>query len=117
LASTRSGTVSITEDDEHQFAFDVPEGSETVSAAIGSPSIANSDLDLYLFQCLVTCEQVDRSERADSEERVSLDDPPAATYVAVVVPFELPGGPIEFRYQDSFVNPSLGSIVTDDTDQ
>ncbi|MDQ2701191.1 MAG: S8 family serine peptidase [Actinomycetota bacterium] len=117
LASTRSGTVSISEDDEHQFAFDVPEGSEKVSAAIGNPSIAGTDLDLYLFQCLDTCEQVDRSERADSEERVSLDDPPAAIYVAIVVPYELPGGPSDFSYQDSFVNPSLGTIVTDDADQ
>lgn len=102
---------------QQQYQITVPAGSTALSVDIGSTSDIQADLDLVLLDCTTgSCVQAAISADADSEEAVTVPDPAAGLWVAVVDGFDVPAGTTEFDYTDTITNPAYGSLVVDDTD-
>jgi hypothetical protein len=117
LSSTLNLRPTIAELDQQQYQINVLPGSTSLRVAIGNPSVATSDLDLFLFNCSTgTCVLTAQSADADAEEAVAVNNPAAGVWVALVDGFAVPGGSTQFDYSDLFTAPSLGSITSADTD-
>jgi hypothetical protein len=85
--------------------------------AIKNPSVANADLDLFLFNCSSgSCVLTAQSADADADESVAVNNPAAGPWVALVDGFAVPGGATDYDYTDVFTAPSLGSVNITDTD-
>jgi subtilisin family serine protease len=100
---------------QQQYAIDVPAGSTSISARIGNASDNAADLDLYLFDCHTnSCVLKAQSTSGSANEFVSVANPAAGTWVALVDPFAVPAGNTQYDYLDLIANPAFGSVsVTD----
>ena len=117
LGSARIGTFSIAHEETQQYETVLPAGTTSFRATIGSPSDPGADLDLFVFRCATptTCTLVGSSADGDSEESVTLTNPPAGTYRVDVEGFDVPAGSTTYKYIDVFhVGSSLGEVVVTD---
>jgi hypothetical protein len=100
-------------DPQQQTAISVPAGATNLTVSIGNASDPNADLDLYLFNCTVTpCVQAASSAGSSATEAVSVSNPAAGTWVAVVDLFAIPSGTTTYAYEDIYSKPNLGSITS-----
>jgi hypothetical protein len=115
LGSAFRDTPTIANFEQQQYPITVTAGSTSLRATIGSPSDPAADLDLYLFNCTSgTCALAGQSADGDSEESVTIANPAAGVWVALVDGFAVPAGTTTYNYVDVFVNAAFGSIdVTD----
>lgn len=90
----------------------VTPGSTSLRATIGSTSHAGADLDLYVYNGTTgTCVLAGQSADGDREESVTVTNPAAATWVALVDGYAVPSGSTTFTYVDVFTNAAFGSIT------
>jgi subtilisin family serine protease len=108
LGSALSERKSIADLGSQQFEVAVPEGASSLTATIGNTSDASADLDLTVLD--ENGEQVGVSADGDSEESVTIEEPPAGTYTVVVDGYSVPAGTTEYDYLDVFYSPSLGEL-------
>jgi hypothetical protein len=82
---------------------------------IGNPSDPSADLDLFLFDCHTgTCVLSRQSAGGTAVEAVSVNNPAAGLWRAVVDLFAIPSGHTTYDYTDVFQAPTLGSVsITD----
>jgi hypothetical protein len=115
LGSARRGVFSIANLAQQQYPVVVTTGSMSLRVTIGGTSDPAADLDLYLFNCTTgTCALAGQSADGDSEESVTINNPAAGTWVALVDGFAVPAGTTTYNYVDVFVNAAFGSVsVTD----
>jgi subtilisin family serine protease len=100
---------------DQTYDITVSPGSTSLSASIGGASDPSADLDLTLFNCTSgTCLQAARSAGAAAVESVSVVNPAAGLWRAVVTPFSVPAGTTAYTYLDVFANPSFGSVSVAD---
>ncbi len=89
----------------------VPEGATRLDASIGNVSDPASDLDLTVYN--EAGEQVAQTADGDSEEAISIADPPAGTYTVEVDGYSVPSGSTEYDYQDVVLSPAFGTLTAD----
>jgi len=117
LSSVLNLRPSIQDQAQSQFPISVLPGAASLRVKIGNPTVVNSDLDLYLFDCTTgSCVQRAVSGSATADEQVAVANPAAGTWVALVVGFAVPGGTTAYDYTDSFTTPALGTINITDAD-
>jgi subtilisin family serine protease len=117
LASTRYTTPDIADGAAQQYQIAVTPGATSLSARIGSPSDAAADLDLVLYNCSTgTCVLSAQSAGGDSEETVTVANPAAGVWIALVDGYSVPAGTTTFEYHDSFTAPPLGSVSVADAE-
>jgi len=101
-------------DPTQQFPIVVPAGATSVSVQIGNPAEPNTDLDLFLFD--PNGNLVKQSAGSSANESVTVNNPVAGTYTAVVDDFAVGGaGTTQYDYLDVISVPGLGQITTNDT--
>ncbi|MEV4621445.1 S8 family serine peptidase [Asanoa sp. NPDC049573] len=98
---------SIAENEVQTYHVEVPAGASRLDVAIGNPSDLSADLDLTVRRNGAV---VGQSADGDSEESVSINNPPAGVYDVEVVGYAVPAGTTEYDYRDVFYSPSLGSV-------
>ncbi|MGC5306455.1 S8 family serine peptidase [Micromonospora zamorensis] len=111
LTGVRTERPTITEGGPNQeWTVEIPAGTSTFTARIGNPANGGSDLDLFVYRGDA---EVGRSADGDSEEAVTLTNPPAGTYRVVVEPYGVdgPGTSTAYDYYDAFASASLGTIT------
>ncbi|MBL7254540.1 S8 family serine peptidase [Paractinoplanes lichenicola] len=112
LGSASSQRPSIAEGASQEHAFAVPAGSTRLTVAIGNTSDATADLDLSLYRDGVL---VGQDADGDSEESITLTNPAAGNYTAVVDGYAVPAGTTEFDYLDIYFSPALGTVTVPST--
>jgi hypothetical protein len=112
LGSARTDRPTIANGGTAEFTVEVPAGAARFEAAIGNPSDAGADLDLYVYRNGVL---VGRAADGDSEEAVTIANPPAGTYTVEVDGYAVPSGSTEYDYRDVFYAPALGTLAVPTT--
>ncbi|QRP48272.1 S8 family serine peptidase [Amycolatopsis sp. FDAARGOS 1241] len=106
---------SIKQDESAQTQIVVPAGSSSLTVTIGNPADAGADLDLTVYNCTSgSCVQAGQSADGDSEESVTLQNPAAGNWLAVVDGYSVPAGTTAYDYLDAFVNPAFGAVAVTD---
>jgi hypothetical protein len=115
LGSASRQTPTIAGGEQQQFQVNVAPGSTSLRATIGGTSDLAADLDLFVYNCTTgTCVLAGQSADGDSEESVTIANPAAGVWVALVDGFAVPAGTTTFNYIDVFVNPQFGSVAVTD---
>lgn len=115
LGSAKTARPTIDTSGPHIYDIQVPAGSLTLNARIGNAQDGSADLDLYLFDCTSgSCVQAAVSGGSEAEEFVSVADPAAGLWKAVVDPYAIPAGSTAYDYLDVFINPLFGAITVAD---
>lgn len=114
LSSVRVERPTIVEGASQEYVVEVPAGTTAFTARIGNTANLGADLDLFVFRGTT---EVGRSADGDSEEAVTLINPPAGTYRVVVDGYAVdgPGTSTAYDYRDSFSSPSLGTLTASAT--
>jgi hypothetical protein len=114
LGSAFRATPTIANLGQNVITFTVAPGSTNLRVAIGSTSDPAADLDLYVFYCNPSCNQVGQAADGDSEEAVSFNSPAAGNWAALVDGYSVPAGTTSYTYVDVFVNSAFGSVAVTD---
>jgi hypothetical protein len=115
LGSAKIARPSIADGASSQFQIPVTAGSSQLRVKIGNTSDRSADLDLFLFNCTTgSCVLAAQNADADSEEAVTVNNPAAGVWIALVDGFAVPAGTTEFDYLDVFSGAAFGSIAITD---
>ena len=101
-----------TADTQQAFSIAVPSGATSLHVQIGNPADARADLDLFLVD--PSGNLVAQSAGPTPNEQVTIADPVAGTYTAVVDDFSVPTGSTTYDYADLIAEPGLGSVTVSD---
>ncbi|WP_432908170.1 S8 family serine peptidase [Micromonospora matsumotoense] len=114
LSSVHAERPTIAEGAQQEYLVDVPAGASRFTARIGNTANLGADLDLTVFRGDA---QVGQSADGDSEEAVTIANPPAGTYRVVVDGYAVdgPNTSTAYDYRDSFSASSLGALNTPPT--
>jgi subtilisin family serine protease len=113
LGSALADRTTIADGASETFTVEVPAGAQRLDAVIGSPADAQADLDLSVRNAAGVV--VGQSADGDSEESVSIVNPPAGTYTVVVDGYSVPAGTTAYDYRDVFFAPALGTLTVPGT--
>ncbi|MFI6404547.1 S8 family serine peptidase [Streptomyces sp. NPDC050548] len=111
LGSSLTARPTITEGATQTTTVDVPAGATSLDVVIGNVSDTAADLDLTVYNSAGTV--VGQSADGDSEEAVSIANPPAGTYTVEVAGYSVPSGSTAYDYRDVFFSPALGTVSVD----
>jgi hypothetical protein len=115
VGSAVTGRPTILDQETKFFDIQVPAGASRITATIGSPSDAASDLDLFLLNCTSgTCVVAGQSADGDSEESVTLNNPAAGLWRVQVDGYAVPTGTTQYDYFDAYVSAGLGTLTVTD---
>jgi Bacterial pre-peptidase C-terminal domain len=112
LGSAVRSTPTIAHHETHAFQVTVPAGATRLTVTIGSPSDPAADLDLFVRRGGVL---VGQAADGDSEESVTINNPPPGVYDIEVDGFDVPAGTTTYNYLDVFFSATLGSLDVDAT--
>ncbi|GAA1803356.1 S8 family serine peptidase [Planosporangium flavigriseum] len=116
LGSAFSSTPTIANHENKQVRIQVPANATRLDVSIGNSSDKAADLDLALFHLTPNgAVLVGQSADGDSEEAVSLVNPAAGTYVALIIGYAVPAGTTTYDYRDVFYSPAFGSVDVPNT--
>jgi subtilisin family serine protease len=117
LASTQTQRPTIANQAQQDFDVTLPAGATSYTVRTGNASDLRADIDLVVFFCSTptTCVQVGSSGGATAVEQVTLANPLAGLYRIRIIGFSVPAGSTEYDLVDSYVLPSLGSLVGNDS--
>jgi subtilisin family serine protease len=116
LGSARIARPTIADGGQAQFQIPVTAGAKQLKVKIGNPADLTADLDLFLFNCTTgSCVQTASSADGDAEESVTINNPAAGVWVALVDGFAVPDGETAYDYVDVFTSPSFGTVTVSDT--
>ncbi|BCL15681.1 S8 family serine peptidase [Micromonospora sagamiensis] len=109
LSSVNAARPTIGEGAAQEYTVEVPAGATTFTARIGNTAEVGADLDLYVFRGAT---EVGRAADGDSEEAVTIANPPAGTYRVVVEGYAVngPDSSTAYDYRDSFSAAALGTL-------
>jgi hypothetical protein len=115
LGSAFIATPTIANLAQQVYPIAVSAGSTSLRVTIGSPSDPAADLDLFVYNCTTgPCVLAGQNADGDSEESVTIANPAAGNWLALVDGFSVPAGTTTYQYVDVFTNPAFGSVsVTD----
>lgn len=115
LGSAFRAVPTIANHAQQQFPIQVAGGSTTLRVTIGGTSDPAADLDLFVYNCTSgSCLLAGQNADGDSEESVTINNPAAGLWIALVDGFAVPAGTTTYNYVDVFANPAFGTIsVTD----
>ncbi len=115
LGSAYRATPTIANLAQQQYPIGVTAGSTSLRVTIGGTSDPAADLDLFVYNCTTgSCELAGQSADGDSEESVTIANPAAGNWVALVDGYSVPAGTTTYNYVDVFTNAAFGAIsVTD----
>ncbi|WP_432845898.1 S8 family serine peptidase [Amycolatopsis sp. CA-161197] len=106
---------TIAQDAQQQTQLNVLPGSSSLTVTIGNTADTAADLDLSVYNCSSgSCVLAGQSADGDSEESVTIQNPAAGEWIAVVDGYSVPTGTTAFDYLDVFVNPSFGGVTVTD---
>lgn len=105
LGSAVTARPSIADLEVQSYSVEVPAGATTLTATIGRTSDLGADLDL-----IVSGPRGGVSADGDSEESVTIANPPAGTYTVTVDGYSVPSGATDYDYLDVFFSPALGTL-------
>jgi hypothetical protein len=114
FASTRAIEPTIAHLAMQQYTFTVPAGTTllTVSITQLATSDPSADLDLYVYHCTSAgCVQKGQSATGAFAESVTLVDPEAGTWIALVDAFDVPALTTTYGYTDTFTNTIYGGVT------
>ncbi|MBV9790501.1 MAG: S8 family serine peptidase [Chloroflexi bacterium] len=114
LGSAKVDRPSIANGATQEFQVTVDAGSTALSARIGNPSDANSDLDLFVLNSAGVV--LGQSADGDSEEAVTVANPAAGTYTIRIDGYSVPSGNTAYDYLDVFQNTKFGTVAVTDAD-
>jgi hypothetical protein len=115
LGSAFLATPTIAHHAQNVTFVTVAAGSSSLRATIGSPSDPAADLDLFVYNCTSgTCLLAGQSADGDSEESVTINNPAAGLWAALVDGFSVPTGTTTYSYVDVFANAAFGSVAVTD---
>ncbi len=115
LGSAFIATPTIAHHAQAQFPISVTAGATSLRVTIGSTSDPAADLDLFLFNCTSgSCVLAAQNADGDSEESVTVANPAAGIWVALVDAFNVPAGSTTYDYVDVFGSPAFGSVTVTD---
>ncbi|HEU5472075.1 MAG TPA: S8 family serine peptidase [Actinophytocola sp.] len=115
LGSARITTPTIANLAQQQFPITVTAGSSRLRVTIGSTSDKAADLDLFVFNCTSgACLLAGQSADGDSEESVTVTNPAAGLWIALIDGFAVPAGTTTYNYVDVFSNAAFGSVAVTD---
>lgn len=107
LGSAATATPTIAQGGTQTTTLTLGPGVSRLDVAIGSPSDASADLDLYVYRDGVL---VGQSADGDAEESVSLTNPAPGTYTFEVDGYSVPAGTTTYSYKDVYYADSLGQV-------
>jgi subtilisin family serine protease len=106
---------SIAQSASSQTQLTVTPGSTSLTVTIGNTADVGADLDLFVYNCVTgSCVLAGQSADGDSEESVTLANPAAGQWLAVVDGYAVPAGATAYDYFDAFTNPAFGGITAND---
>jgi len=108
LGSAHTERPSIATNEADTFTVEVPAGASRMDVAIGNTSDLGADLDLAVYR---NGDLVADDADADSEESVSIDNPPAGIYTVEVFGFDVPSGTTTYDYEDVYFDDALGTLA------
>jgi hypothetical protein len=115
LGSAKVDRPSIADGGSSQFQIPVTAGAQQLRVKIGNTSDRSADLDLFLYNCTSgSCVLTAQAADADSEEAVTVSNPAAGVWIALVDGFAVPAGTTEFDYLDVFSGASFGTVAVTD---
>ncbi|GHH46926.1 S8 family serine peptidase [Lentzea cavernae] len=115
VGSAKTARPTIANLAQQQYPITVLPGSTRLTVTIGNTADQGADLDLVVYNCTTgSCVAAGTSADADSEESVTITNPAAGQWVALVDGYAVPAGTTEFDYFDVFTSAGLGTLsVTD----
>jgi hypothetical protein len=115
LGSAFLATPSISTGQQQQYGISVTAGSPSLRVTIGGTSDPGADLDLYVFNCTSgSCILAGQSADGDSEESVTIANPAAGTWVALIDGYAVPANTTTYHYVDVFTNSAFGAVTVTD---
>jgi subtilisin family serine protease len=115
LGSALRQAPTIANGETQQYEVQVSAGSTSLRVAINNPSDPASDLDLFVYNCTTgSCVLVAQSADGDADESVTIANPAAGTWRAVVDGFAVPSGSTRYDYVDVFTNAAFGNVAVTD---
>ncbi|GAA0482514.1 serine protease [Paractinoplanes deccanensis] len=108
LGSANRQRPTIADGESQEYTFTLPAGSASLNVSIGNPADAAADLDLSLYRGDTL---VGQDADGDSEESISLANPPAGDYTVVVDGYSVPAGTTAYDYLDVYYSTALGTIT------
>ncbi|MFC0529275.1 S8 family serine peptidase [Phytohabitans kaempferiae] len=107
LGSASAQRPTIADGEVQTFDVEVPAGATRLDVKIGNTSDPGADLDLFVYRGSTL---VQYNADGDSEESVSILNPPAGTYTIEIDGYAVPAGTTAYDYRDVFFAVALGSI-------
>ena len=115
LGSAKVSRPSIADGASTQFQIPVTAGSAQLRVKIGKVSDLTADLDLALYNCSSgSCVLAAQSADSDSEEAVTVNNPAAGIWIALVDGYAVPAGTTQYDYLDVFSGPAFGTVAITD---
>ena len=113
FASVRTIAGSISAGGAQQVRdITVPSGTTSLNVSLGGASDPGADLDLFVYNCTSgTCVLAGTGLTSSSNESVTITNPAAGLWRAVVDPFAIPAGTTTYTYTDTLSNPAYGSVT------
>jgi hypothetical protein len=116
LGSAHIARPTIREHQQQVYEIEVPPGSTALRVALGNPSDAAADLDVYVYDCTKKeCHNAGASADPGSDEAVTVQHPAAGKWKVVVEGASVPGGQTEYDYSDVVFNQVYGMVAVTDT--
>ncbi|MGW0518800.1 S8 family serine peptidase [Crossiella sp. NPDC003009] len=118
MGSARPLRPTIATGAQQSHELTVPEGATSLTVRTGNPADPGADLDLVVFDCSSgDCVQAGASAGSSAAEEVTIDNPRAGRWRAVVDGYAIPSGSTEYDYLDRYAAPSLGVVEVTDEDR
>lgn len=116
LGSARVERPAIRERQQQVYDIEVPPGSAALKVAVGNPSDAAADLDVYVYDCTKKeCRNAGASADPGSDEVVTVQHPAAGKWKVVVDVGSVPSGQTSYDYSDVVFNQVYGMVAVTDT--
>jgi hypothetical protein len=109
LGSALVSRPTVGQDETKRIPIEVPAGATSLRVAIKNPADLGADLDLEVY---LNGKVVASDADGDSDEKVTVANPVAGAYTAVVTGYSVPAGTTAFDYTDVYYTPGMGSVVT-----
>jgi subtilisin family serine protease len=108
LGSALVSRPTVGQDETKEIPIEVPAGATSLHVAINNPADLGADLDLEVY---LNGKQIAIDADGDSDEKVTIANPAAGTYTAVITGYSVPDGTTAFDYTDVYYTPGMGSVV------
>ena len=118
MGAARREDGQLREFEQRVYEIDVPPGTTLLTARARSAAGAPVDVDLYLFNCTEKeCVAARADGDAAGDESVTIQDPAAGKWKAVVDASRAGESGATYSYEDVILNPAFGHVAVTDQPQ